>query len=200
MSAVTTGTGIDLRPARISRRTVTDQVARWDTKGEAVAALAAQRGDGFNRTRDVEAHPTVAGRYSRLWVLGRPDHYAGVTYLMTRIGAWLPGRLTDATPCYHEPACRPTDPDHAVLWLPLDRAPEPATFEHVTRTVADSANQVERYKTKSNGSCGRWVRTDDSVAVCTCAWKWHATTRAEARAAAAYHRAHPDASTPADNA
>lgn len=196
-TAAPTGLGIDLRPARISRRTVADQVARWDTKTAALAALAAHRAAGRNLGRDIEAHPAVS-TWTRLWVLGRPNHHDGITYLMTRNGAWLPGRLSDATPCFHEPACRPTDAGHAAPWWPLDRAPVPATFTHVTRTVADSANRVERYRTKSNGSCGRWVTSDDSVAVCTCGAKFHAATRAEARGLARYHRDHPDQST--DNA
>jgi hypothetical protein len=59
--------------------------------------------------------------------------------------------------------------------------------EHKTRTVLD-AHQAEHYKTKSNGSCGRWVRGDTSVALCTCGWKQHAGTREEARASARWHR------------
>ncbi len=181
----TTGIGIDLRPAR---RAITGRLARWDTKAAALAALAALRDRGLNLDPDIEAHPMVS-TWSRMWVLGRPDHHNGVTYLMTGVGAWLPGRLSDATPCFHEPACRPTDPDHAAPWWPLDRAPEPATFTHVTRTVPDVHNQRERYRTKRNGSCGRWVRSDDSVAVCTCPWKAFGQTREEARAAARTHRA-----------
>lgn len=64
---------------------------------------------------------------------------------------------------------------------------EPAPVVHKTRTVLD-AHQTERYKTKSNGSCGRYVRSDISTALCSCGWKYYAGSRAEARAAARAHR------------
>ncbi|MGX6604798.1 hypothetical protein ACWKSP_22120 [Micromonosporaceae bacterium Da 78-11] len=65
--------------------------------------------------------------------------------------------------------------------------PQVVAVEHKTRTVLN-AFRGERYVTKSNGSCGRWVDNDDSVALCSCGWKWHAGSRAEARGAARVHR------------
>lgn len=84
------------------------------------------------------------------------------------------------------------DPKLHALWaageLNNDGSPKVApVVEHKTHTVMD-AHQDERYVTKSNGSCGRFVRSDTSVALCTCGWKRHSGTRAEARAAARWHR------------
>jgi hypothetical protein len=86
-------------------------------------------------------------------------------------------------------AVAPDDaPADAVAEMPQDAAPE--VVEHKTRTVLDAA-QREIYRTKSNGSQGRWSSTDSATAHCTCGWKWNAATREEARSAARSHRAEP---------
>lgn len=59
--------------------------------------------------------------------------------------------------------------------------------EHKTRTVLDSY-QSEIYKTKSNGSGGRWKSSEASTALCACGWRWNAGARSEARMAARSHR------------
>jgi hypothetical protein len=171
---ITTGITLDLRRAQHS----TAGVAAWGTKTAAVAALAALRASGLNTDRDIEVHGAETHLW-RFWVIGRADHYNGITYLMTDDGHWIAGRLTDAY-------------SGAVPWTALPREAEPPTTAHITRTVPDGGNQRERYKTKTNGSCGRWVRSDDSIALCTCGWKKWARTRAEAQADA---RAHRSAST-----
>lgn len=165
-----TGLPLDLRHAQHRER----GIAAWATKADTVAALNALRAAGLNTDRDIELHRAETHLF-RFWVIGRPDHYNGITYLMTADGRWVPGRLTDV---YSGP----------VPWMALPREAEPATVAHVTRTVSDGGNQRERYKTKSNGSCGRWVRSDDSIALCTCGWKRWASSRDEARSAARSHR------------
>lgn len=166
---ITTGLTLDLRHAQHA------DVLGWATKRQALAVLATLRETGRNVDVEVQAHRAETYLF-RFWVLGRPDHYNGITYLMADDGAWVPGRLADIW-------------DGATPWTRLAGATVPAPFTHVTRTVPDSANRHERYRTKSNGSCGRWVITDDSVALCTCGWKtWH-PTRADAQAAARTHRA-----------
>jgi hypothetical protein len=154
----------------------------WFSKKDAAAALRALQARGLNVDPSIELHPT-RGRFGRGWVIGRPDHFNGVTYLMTDAGAWVMGRLTDATPCYCATPCRG---GHAAPWADLRSELEPAPFTHVTRTVI-SAHQTERYKTKSNGSCGRYVRSDNSVALCTCGWKAWESTRDDARVSARAH-------------
>ncbi len=159
----------------------------YGTKRAARDALAALRAEGRNHERDIDIMPARTP-LARLWVVARQDHHNGTTDLMRHDGTWLRGRLHDATPCFHATPCR--DP-HPAPWTRLAGDPQPATFAHVTRTVPDAANQRERFRTKSNGSCGRWVRTDESVALCTCGWKSYAATRDEARGAARAHRANP---------
>jgi hypothetical protein len=97
-------------------------------------------------------------------------------------GFWTNGTLTAGRNVTDGPDTPPvfTDDESAP-------AADSAPAEHKTRTVLN-AGRSERYITKSNGSCGRWVKNDDSVALCTCGWKWHAGTRSEARAAARDHR------------
>lgn len=149
--------------------------ATWSRKGDAVAALAALRQQGLNVEDCVRIHP-ARNRFFRFWVIARPDALAEMTWLMRADGSWVRGRLydgwADATWEYQPPA---------------DGTTIPATFTHVTRTVPHHGRQ-ERYVTKSNGSCGRWVRGDDSVALCTCGWKTYGSTRTEVRAAARLHR------------
>ena len=82
------------------------------------------------------------------------------------------------------------DLDLRARWFAGEDFPEQseaAPVVHKTRTVLD-AHQQQRHVTKSNGSCGRWRYSDASVALCTCGWKWNATTRDEARSAARMHR------------
>ncbi len=181
MNATVTGFTLDLRAAGSGRA----QVAAFASKRAALAALAALRTRGHNVDPAIECHRAET-HLARFWVLGLPDHFHGITYLMTAAGAWVAGRLTDAAPCFCAAPCRD---GHAAPWSALPRDLTPATFTHVTRTVADSANRRERYKTKSNGSCGRFVWSDDSVAVCTCPWRGYGQTREEARAAARRHLA-----------
>lgn len=141
-------------------------------KGDLMKRVAQMRDAGHNRGHRIETRQ-ARKHLSQVWVAGRTDH--GITWLMTSSGAWVPGRLTN-TP-------RPA------TWQPTGGDVEAATFAHVTSTVPDAANQGEQYRAKSNGSCGRWVRTDESVARCTCGWRSYADTRNEARAAARAHRA-----------
>ncbi len=156
----------------------------WAGKRDAVAALRAMNVHGLNVDGSIQPNPART-RFGRGWVISRPDHFNGVTFLLTGTGAWVPGRLFDASPCWCASPCRN---GHAALWVDLRRGLEPATFTHVTRTVLDSANRHERYRTKSNGSCGRWVTSDDSVALCTCGWREWASTREDARWSAQRHR------------
>ena len=79
-------------------------------------------------------------------------------------------------------------PDTPPVFADDDEPAITPTVEHKTRTVLD-AHQGERYVTKSNGSCGRYVRSDTSAALCSCGWKYHAGSREEARGAARSHRA-----------
>lgn len=166
-------------------------VGAWGTKTDALAALSKMRETGHNCDRHIEVHRAET-YLSRFWAIGRPDHFNGITYLMTGDGRWVPGRLFDTGPCCCPSRCE----GHPAPWVILDaRQVEPATFEHVTRTVPDRHNQHERYKTKSNGSCGRWITTDDSIAICTCGERWYRSTRGEAQAAARAHR-QEECSTP----
>lgn len=188
MPVVYTCVPIDLRPAAGA---VSAAVEGWAVKGEARAHLAALRAVGLNCDGVVSLH-RARFHLSVSWVIGRPDPLSEFKWLMMADGRWLAGRLTDGTPCRHEPGgCRWDQ--HASVWVPrTDVDPFPATFTHVTETVPHSGSRRERYRTKSNGSCGRWVRTDDSVARCICGWRAYESTRAEARSAAAHHRAHPE--------
>lgn len=149
----------------------------WALKKDAVAHLAKLRERGRNVEKCIDIHPART-RLLTFWVIARPDPLSEFTWLMGQDGTWARGRLTDRH-------------DKPATWAPhpaSDGAPIPATFTHVTRTVPDTHNRHERYKTKSNGSCGRWVRTDESVALCTCGWKTYTQTRGEAQAAARAHR------------
>ncbi len=58
---------------------------------------------------------------------------------------------------------------------------------HRTRTIEWTTG--ERYKTKSNGSCGRFVPTMMAKAECLCGWNEHAGDRSDARSRARVHRA-----------
>jgi len=91
-------------------------------------------------------------------------------------GFWEAGNLTAGQNLTGGPGHAPALPDD-----------EPTAVEHKTLTTLD-AHQNERYVTKSNGSCGRYVRGDTSVAMCSCGWKYHAGSRTEARGAARVHR------------
>jgi hypothetical protein len=112
-----------------------------------------------------------------------------------RCGFFVNGNLTAGENVTYGPDQRPAvldDPDLYARWvageLNDDGSPKVTpVVEHKTRTVLD-AHQSERYVTKSNGSCGRFVRSDTSVALCSCGWKRHAGTREEARSAARAHR------------
>lgn len=169
---IPTGVSIDLRGVYESR-------AGYDTfitKGAAVTALKALQTRGLNVTDTISIHPARNAMF-RYWVIGRPDDLAEMTLLMCEDGTWARGRLWDGY--------------DMARWehMPLPAGPLPASFTHMTRTVPHTGAQTERYKTKSNGSCGRWVTSDDSVGLCTCGWKAYASTRQEARIRAADHRA-----------
>lgn len=183
-TAIPTGFPLDLRNVPH-----TSAGSYWTSKGAALATLATLRKAGRNVGGDVETHRARVP-LAHVWMLGRPDHYNGVTYLMAADGSWVPGRLYDAAPCCCAPACRPGGMSHLAPWAPLALPVQPATFAHVTRTVPYH-DRPERYRTKSNGSCGRWVRGDDSVALCTCGWSSYTSTRAEAQHTARAHRTNP---------
>ncbi|MFI7608481.1 hypothetical protein ACIBTV_25475 [Micromonospora sp. NPDC049366] len=167
------GVDIDLTHVSMGRA----RVHGWVRKADAVTVLANLRERGLNATKLEEFH-RAHNRFDRFWVIGRPDSNAEFTWLMDDDGTWARGRLVDR---YDKPSA----------WVSLP-TPEriPATFTHITTTVL-CAGRRERYRTKSNGSCGRWVMGDDSVARCTCGWKSYASTRGEAQAAARWHRANP---------
>ncbi|MFE7744432.1 hypothetical protein [Nocardia sp. NPDC057455] len=61
------------------------------------------------------------------------------------------------------------------------------TGAHRTRTI--EWQEGERYKTKSNGSCGRYVAVMAAKAECTCGWSKRGEDRADARWRARAHRA-----------
>ncbi len=189
MTTVTTGLPLEVARLDIAPGA---EIAAWATQREALAALAALRVKGLNVGGELEVH-RVRLPLARAWVLARPDHFDGVTYLMTAAGAWLRGRLVDLGPCYHDHGRQPAWDAHPVPWQPLTADVFPAPFTHVVHVVRDSANRGERYRTKSNGSCGRWVDIDACVAVCACGWKRWESSRADAQARARYHRANPDA-------
>ena len=164
---IPTGYRIDLSDARGAR------YDSWPTKGAAVAALKELQERGLHVGTNITDYPAQSA-FGSFWVLGRPDNLAEMTLLMREDGSWDRGRLWDSyTVSRWE-------------YLPLPSGPVPATFTHVTRTVLDPTRK-ERYKSKSNGSCGRWVQPDESIALCTCGWKAYGTDRAEARWRAVQH-------------
>lgn len=148
----------------------------WDTKKAAQAALKKLREQGLNTEDTVRIHPAF-NRFFKFWVIARPDGLAEMALLMRPDGSWLRGRLHDGW----------GDPTWEHLPL-LGEYPIAPSFAHVTRTVPHSGARTERYKTKSNGSQGRWVTSDDSVALCVCGWKSYTSTRGEAQSAARHHR------------
>ena len=92
-------------------------VELWPTKAAALESIGALRGRGINRSREIEAH-RVDLRLWWMWALGLPDHFNGVTSLMTSVGGWVPGRLTDA----------PFSP--SVPWSALGRPVLPPVVTH----------------------------------------------------------------------
>jgi hypothetical protein len=158
----------------------TRKVATWATKQEAEEALRALQARGLNVDKGIRVLRGCCTIPLRCWVITRLGEF-GETLLMAKDGSWVAGRLFPERPG-----------DHGAIWLPYESAEQgetiPATFTHVTRTVHDTF-RIERYRTKSNGSRGRYVRGDDSVALCTCGWTAHEDTRPEAQAAARAHRA-----------
>ena len=116
-----TSTGLTLDLRRAQHREA--GVAAWSSKK---AALAALRERGGHRERGIEVNR--AGTWlSWVWVISRPDHFHGVTYLMTADGQWVAGRLTDMSPCWCAKPCPPTGGDqHAAPWARLQMEPRPA--------------------------------------------------------------------------
>lgn len=161
----------------ITRRPRT--VRSYPLKRDAEAALRDLRERGLNVDKAIRIMRVYSG-WGRPFVITRPGDF-GETLLMAEDGSWVAGRLFAERPG-----------DRGAMWDPYDSAraggTTPPTFTHVT-TTAVVAGQGERYRTKSNGSCGRFVRGDASVARCVCGWKTYAGTRAEAQAAARAHRA-----------
>jgi hypothetical protein len=157
-------------------------VCRFGYKKDAAAHLRQLCERGLNVEDCVQIHCAVGVLGFRNWVIARPDAMHEFTWLMAEDGSWIRGRMYDAAP----------GDETGSPWIPMDGEPIPATFTHVTHTVPYHA-RAERYRTKSNGSCGRWVRGDDSVALCTCGWRRNESTRVEAQSAARYHRSNPEA-------
>lgn len=147
----------------------------WATKKDAQSTLGKLRDRGLNVDDCVRIHPAY-NRFFRFWVIARPDGLGEMTWLMRADGSWVRGRLHDGW--------------DSATWQGVPAADgsriEP-TFTHATRTVPYHARK-ESYRTKSNGSCGRWVTSDDSVALCVCGWSSYAGSRGEARSAARAHR------------
>lgn len=159
----------------------------WATKKAATCALKKLREQGLNVDDCVRIHP-AHNRFFQFWVIARPDALAEMTWLMRADGSWVRGRLHDgwdSTTWTHIP--------------PAGGARIEPTFTHVTKTVPYHGRK-ERYRTKSNGSCGRWVMSDDSVALCACGWTSYAGSRSEAQASAQSHRANPEPATAANAA
>lgn len=184
-----TGSTLDLRNARHG----TVRFSCWPTKKAALAALAPLRGCGLNRDRDIQIHQAET-YLSRYWVIGRPDHYEGVTYLMTGDGRWIAGRLTD-NPCFCNPQCVK---DHPVPWTPLGRDPQPATVTHDYRYSAGSVGVLggDGKPLMSGGGLGvrptevlHWMA---SVWCIACQWSTHDSHEDSVRASARWHREHPE--------
>ncbi|MFI2663376.1 hypothetical protein [Micromonospora carbonacea] len=158
----------------------TRHVAHWTTKREAESALRTLRMRGLNVDKDIRVMPGCCTLPLRCRVITKLGEF-GETLLMAKDGSWVAGQLLPERP-----------DDHGAIWLPYESAEQgetiPPTFTHITTTVL-CAGRTERYKTKSNGSCGRYVRSEDSMARCTCEWECFGSTRAEAQAAARVHRA-----------
>lgn len=194
-TATTASTGItlDLRGARHQAAGVTT----WATKTAALASLAALRECGLNRGRDIEAHQARTHLFW-VWVISRPDHYNGITYLMTGDGLWVPGRLYDAAPCWCEPTCRSTSVRHTAPWTPLSGEPEPATVTHDYQYSAGSRSVLggDGKPLMSDGLLGsapvevlHWSASAWCVA---CTWSTHDSHEGVVRASARYHRKHPE--------
>lgn len=180
----TTGLPLDLRHAR---HYSTYGVLALGRKRDAVAYLDRFRACGRNRDRDIEVHQAETF-LTRFWVISRPDHYNGITYLMRQDGSWVAGRLTD-------------NPTGLVPWTPLGLPSVPATVIH---DYQYSAGQV--------GVChpdGTPITTFDHVtgrsyevthwgasAWCiACNWSVHDSREDVVRCRARYHRANPTAYT-----
>lgn len=159
----------------VKRRT--RDVEMWPLRRDADAALRKLRASGLNVDKGVRVQRARTA-FGRPFVITRLGDL-GETLLMAADGSWVPGFLYPKRPG-----------DNGAVWQPYEGAELiPAPFTHVVRTVRWSAARTERYRTKSNGSCGRWVWSDESVAVCTCGWKSYTATRPEAQADARVHRA-----------
>ena len=127
-------------------------------------------------------HPVITN-FRGGWVIARPDELAEMCWLMAKDGRWARGRLVEVSyemgDWTHQP--------------PSDGQLIPATFTHVTRT-APYHDRSEHYRTKSNGSSGRFVWSDETWALCTCPWKKLGATTEEARWFARQYRTNPTTS------
>lgn len=180
-SGTTAPTGSPLHLGHANHRA--NGVETWATKAEAMAALATLRAKGVNVARDVEAH-SARTFLARFWVIGRPDHHEGVTYLMTEFGDWIAGRLTDSF-------------DEATPWTPLGRPPVPATITHTYTYSAGSIGLSDGNGRVLMTGGGLGVRPVEvlswtAFAWCVaCSWSTHGDDEATVRGAARYHHAHP---------
>jgi hypothetical protein len=180
-----TGLTLDLRHAQHAAA----GVQTWGTKAAALAALAALRECGRNLDRDIEVHRAETFLW-RFWVIGRPDHFNGVTYLMTADGRWVPGRLTDA-PCFCSEPCK----GHQTPWTQLPGDPQPATVTHDYAYSAGSVG-VAGHDGKPLMTRGMFGSTEvlawsTHVWCIACTWSRHDSHEDSVRSAARWHRAHP---------
>jgi hypothetical protein len=186
---VVTGVALDLRHARH----VAAGVAGWATKKDAVAALAALRVCGLNLDSDIAAHRARA-HLAAFWVIGRPDHFNGITYLMTRAGAWVAGRLFDASPCWCETPCRD---GHAAPWSSYGRDLAPATVTHTYTWSAGSVGVAghDGKPLMTQGFYGPPVEVLAYLAQAwcvACTWKTTGGDGPEVQQRARWHRANPE--------
>ncbi|MGK5677628.1 hypothetical protein [Actinoplanes sp. URMC 104] len=153
--------------------------ALWPTRKAASVQLAKLRADGLNVERDLlRFHPAVANLTAG-WVIARPDELAEMCWLMAADGRWARGRLVEN---YETGVWQHLPPPGGGLL--------PATFTHVTRT-APYHDRTQRYRTKSNGSCGRYVWSQETWSICTCGWSALGANPDEARWRGRQHRENP---------
>ncbi len=183
-----TGLTLDLRQSRYAAY----GVALWGTKKDALAALAAWRDCGRNRHRDIEIHR--AGTWLEwVWVIALPDHYNGITSLMTADGRWIAGRLTDS-PCFCTGRCS----CHGTPWTPLGRDAQPATVTHDYGYSAGWTGVIDSTGKPLMATGYAWATPRQVEAWSTTAWciagTWvtHGDHEDSTRQQARWHRANPE--------